>query len=94
MKRAVETILKVGVTILLGVWIFIVLTDFNRTKAGKDPKFCLHRKVKKYSDGETFICWGLGYKTFRYNRSCGGIQFSPFFFKEKTIEELCNQKIN
>ena len=54
--------------------------------------FCINEEVIKYEDGETYKCVGLGYKMYRYNRTCSGIQFGPFFLKELTGEEVCNHK--
>lgn len=92
MKRTIETILKVLVILLIIVWIVIVFIDFFRAKSEKDPMFCISEKTTKYNDGETYECVGLGYKMYRYNRTCGGIQFGPFFMKELTSEELCKQR--
>ncbi len=92
MKRKIEIVLKVLMILLIIAWITIIFVDFFRTKSEKNPMFCISEKTIKYNDGETYECVGLGYKMYRYNRACSGIQFGPFFMKELTIEELCQHK--
>ena len=88
MRRIVENITKILLIILLIGWVSIVFTDYFRNVDGKDPIFCLKEETKKYSDGEVYICTGLGYKAFRYERkSIDGTAFGPFFIKEKTRAE-------
>lgn len=92
MKRIIENIVKVLVILLIIAWIVIIFIDYFRVGQGKNPKFCLTEEVIKYEDGETYKCVGLGYKMFRYNRKCSGIEFGPFFIKELTGEEVCLRK--
>lgn len=92
MKRIIENIVKVLIILLVVAWIVIIFVDYFRAGDGKNPKFCISESVIKYNDGETYKCVGLGYKMYRYNRTCSGIQFGPFFLKELTGEEVCNHK--
>ena len=88
MRRIIENITKILLIVLLVGWVAIVFVDYFRNMDGKDPKFCLKQETKKYPDGEVYICTGLGYKAFRYERkSVGGTAFGPFFTKEKTKAE-------
>lgn len=82
MRRIVEITVKVLLILAIVVWLTIVFIDFFRTKSEKDPLFCLKTQIKKYPDGETFECIGLGYKMYRYNRSFSAVEFGPFFIKE------------
>ena len=85
MRRIVENIGKILLVIILALWIVVVFVDYFRNSDGKDPRFCIKTEVKKYSDGEVYICTGLGYKAYRYERkSIGGTAFGPFFIKERT----------
>ena len=85
MRRIIENVVKVLFIVFLVAWVAMVFVDYFRNLDGKDPKFCLKEETKKYSDGEVYICTGLGYKAFRYDRkSVGGTAFGPFFIKEKT----------
>lgn len=94
MKRIIENIIKIiFITMIIG-WIVIIFIDWNRTTRGMNPKFCLKENIKTYKDGETYSCVGLGYKMFRYNRTCSGVSFGPFFIKEydsnnDVSEEFC-----
>lgn len=92
MKRIIENIVKVLIILLIIMWIIVIFIDFFRAKSEKNPKFCISEEVIKYDDGETYKCVGLGYKMYRYNRACSGIQFGPFFLKELTTEEICNHR--
>lgn len=89
MKRIIENVVKVLIILLVISWIVIIFIDFFRTRAGKDPVYCISEDVIKHEDGETYKCVGLGYKMYRYNRTCSGVQFGPFFIKELTSQEIC-----
>ena len=85
MRRIVENITKVLLIMLFVGWVTIIFVDYFRNVDEKDPIFCIKEITKKYSDGEVYICTGLGYKAFRYERkSINGAAFGPFFTKEKT----------
>lgn len=87
MRRVIENIIKVLVIILLVGWVTIVFVDYFRNLDGKDPMFCLKETTNKYPDGEVYICTGLGYKAFRYERKdLNGTGFGPFFIKEQQPE--------
>lgn len=92
MKRIIENIVKVLIILLVIAWIVIIFIDFFRAKSEKNPMFCISENIREYDDGETYECIGLGYKMYRYNRRCSGIQFGPFFLKELTGEEVCKHK--
>lgn len=92
MKRIIENIVKVLIILLVVAWIVIIFIDFFRTRSEKNPMFCISENIKSYDDGETYECIGLGYKMYRYNRKCSGIQFGPFFLKELTGEEICKHR--
>ena len=88
MRRLIENILKVLLVILLIGWVAMVFVDYFRNGDGKDPLFCLKSETKEYYDGEVYICTGLGYKSFRYERKCKtGTAFGPFFTKEKSCTD-------
>ena len=83
-----EGVVKTLLVLLLVGWVAIVFIDYFKSADGKDPKFCIKEKTKVYSDGEVYICTGLGYKSFRYERKCKtGTAFGPFFTKEKTCAD-------
>ena len=85
MRRIIENIIKVLLILLIVGWVVIVFVDYFRNLDGKEPKFCLKEETKQYPDGEVYICTGLGYKAYKYDRkSVGGTAFGPFFTKEKT----------
>lgn len=76
-KKIFNIIFWVAVAILAVIWI----TDFMRIRDDKDPQFCLSKTVHEFEDGTVTECTGLGYKTYRYNRTSmsNGIEFGPFF---------------
>ena len=76
-KKIFNIVFWVIVAILAIIWI----TDFMRIRDDKDPQFCLSTEVHEFEDGTVTECTGLGYKTYRYNRSSmsTGIEFGPFF---------------
>ena len=96
MKRIIENIVKVLIILLLIAWIAIIFIDWYRTTQGKNPMFCISEKTTQYADGETYKCVGIGYKMFRYNRTCAAVNFGPFFLKELDVDsdtsiELCKR---
>ena len=88
MRRLFDNIFKIILIALIVSWVTVVFVDYFRNMDSKDPIFCLKKEVKKYEDGEVYICTGLGYKAFRYERkSLHGTGFGPFFTKEQTPKE-------
>lgn len=80
-RKIFNIVFWVGVALLAAIWI----TDFLRVRNNKEPQFCLKETVHEFEDGTVTECMGLGYKTYKYNRSSlsGGIEFGPFFIKMK-----------
>ncbi|MBR1413238.1 MAG: hypothetical protein IJ574_01025 [Bacilli bacterium] len=71
--------------LLIFVWLCLLVTDFLRVKDEKQPIFCLKEVTKKYDDGEVYICTGILYKVYKYDRdSISAREFGPFFIKERT----------
>lgn len=85
MKKAkVFNILKIVVIVILAAWVLTIIIDYVRTVNGNNPMFCIHEETKTYPDGTTYICTGLGYKMYRYERDFNAVEFGPFFTKERT----------
>ena len=82
-QKVMNTIIWV---ILLG-WISICVTDFIRTQNLEKPMFCIKEETVQYNDGDVYICTGLGYKVFHYNRaSFTGVEYGPFWSKDRSAE--------
>lgn len=83
-KKVFNTVLW----IILLIWIGICLFDFYNVNNKKEPMFCIKKETIKYSDGKVESCLGLGYKVYHYQRkSFNGIEFGPFWSKDRSIEE-------
>ena len=79
-------IVKIVILAFIIVWIICFFIDYFRARQMKDPVFCINEVTKEYDDGNVYICTGLGYKMYRYNRSSikTNLEFGPFFIKERT----------
>lgn len=50
--------------------------------------FCLNKKTITYDDGNVYVCTGLGYKIYNYQRkSFTAIQYGPLWSKDRSNEE-------
>ena len=85
-KVKVGDIVKVIILALVIVWIIIFFIDYFRARKSLRPIFCIHEETITYDDGTVYVCTGLGYKMYEYNRSSvsASIEFGPFFIKERT----------
>ena len=87
MKKIISNILIILIIILVITWIAIIFVDYFTVRNNKDPMFCLKEEVKTYNDGKVYICTGLGYKIYNYDRkSISAAEFGPFFIKERKGE--------
>ena len=84
MKKVLVNILKILIILLVIMWICILFLDYFNTHQGKEPKFCIKEETKVYDDGTVYICTGLGYKLYKYDRkSISAFEFGPFFLQER-----------
>ncbi len=85
-KKKRTGIIKVLFLLVIVFWIVCFLIDYTRVRRMEDPMFCINKTTKEYSDGKVYICTGLGYKSYRYERTSinAKIEFGPFFIKERT----------
>lgn len=84
MKKVLVNILKMLIILLVIAWIGILFFDYFNTHQGKEPRFCIKEETKVYDDGTVYICTGLGYKLFKYDRkSISAFEFGPFFLQER-----------
>lgn len=89
----IKRIIRLLFMIIVVIWVGIIIYDAMNSKEG-EPKFCLSKETKNYSDGTVDICNGLGYKVYKYKRGqYEGIEFGPFWTKEKSEEQI-NDEIN
>lgn len=80
----ISKIISSILTIIVVVWIFIFSYDYIRVSNEGNPEFCITEETKKYDDGTTYICHGLGYKYINHNRkSYKAIQFGGFWIEEE-----------
>lgn len=85
MKNIITNIFKVTIIIAIVAWICLIFVDYFKVQEGSDPVFCVSRNTKKYDDGTVYVCTGLGYKVYQYNRkSISAVEFGPFFIQERT----------
>lgn len=82
--RILISTLKVLFISLIVFWFIMVFVDYYKGINKKDAVFCIKEKTKEYHDGSVYICTGLGYKLYRYERkSINAVEFGPFFIKER-----------
>lgn len=69
--------------IIVFAWMAVCVTDYIMATKEKDPIFCLKEETKEYEDGKVYICTGLGYKYFKYDRkSYSATQFGGIWIQE------------
>ena len=84
MKKIIVNSIKVFIILLIIVWIVIIFVDYFKAKDGDNLRFCIKEELKTYDDGTVYICTGLGYKAYRYERkSISAVEFGPFFIQER-----------
>ena len=82
--KKVKKILGFIVFVIICVWVGLVVFDYYKAVNDKKLSFCIKEETKKYDDGTVYICTGLGYKFYKYDRdSVKATQFGPFFIEEK-----------
>ena len=95
MKETLRTIFKIVLLVLVIVWVGLVVTDYLNTLHDKPLKFCIKESTKKYPDGKTYECVGLGYKMYKYERkSISATEFGPIFISERQGNTAVNTDIN
>lgn len=91
-KSTFAKVWNIALWVILFAWMAICLVDYFKVQNDDDPIFCLSKNTTEYSDGEVKSCLGLGYKVYRYKRTCyNAIQFGPMWGKDKSDEE-CKTK--
>lgn len=78
-KRIFNIFFWVSIIILAFIWV----SDYARVRENKEAKYCISTKIHEFEDGSVKECIGLGYKTYKYERTSmsAGIEFGPFFMK-------------
>lgn len=86
METRKRDIIKIVIIGLVITWIICFFIDYIRARQQKMPIFCVKEVTTTYDDGEVQTCIGLGYKMIKYQRTSipVGIDFGPFFIKERT----------
>ena len=85
-KERKDDIIKVILLSIIFIWTICFLIDYIRVRRNNEPIFCIKENIKEYDDGTVYECVGMGYKTYKYDRTSIPItvQFGPFFLKERT----------
>lgn len=87
-KSTFHKVMNIVLWILLLAWMLVVLVDFYNVSKEKEPIFCIDKNTTEYDDGDVNSCLGLGYKVYRYERSCfSAIEFGPFWGKDRSLDE-------
>ncbi len=87
-KSTFQKVMNIILWIVLLAWMVIVLIDFYSVNREKDPMFCIKESTTQYEDGTVYTCLGVGYKVFKYERSCyGAIEFGPFWSKDRSLSQ-------
>lgn len=81
----IKRIISIVISLLVLAWVAIVFYDYYLVSKEEKPKFCIKEEDKKYDDGTTYECVGLGYKVYIYNRTNmeAAYEFGPFFIDER-----------
>lgn len=86
-----QRVMNVILWIVVIAWMAVCVLDFITVHDEKEPKFCISKSSIKYddkasSDGEASVCYGAGYKVYKYTKgSCNGaLEFGPFWIKPRT----------
>ena len=87
-KSTFQKVMNIILWVILIGWMVIVLIDFYNVNKKEEPFFCIKENTEKYDDGTVYSCLGVGYKVYRYERSCfSAIEFGPFWSKDRSLEE-------
>ena len=82
-KSVFSKLINAILWIVVFAWMAVCVTDYVMAINEKDPIFCLKEETKEYEDGTVYICTGLGYKYFKYDRtSYSATQFGGIWVKE------------
>lgn len=74
--------LKFFIIFMVVAWMAMVLIDYYRTKNDKEPLFCINNTVIREKDGNIYVCKGLGYKYYNYDKDSYTLKkFEPFWIK-------------
>ncbi len=87
-KSTFQKVMNVVLWVILIAWMIIVLIDFYNVNKEKEPYFCINNGTETYDDGTVDWCLGLGYKVYRYKRTCfNALEFGPFWSKDRSLEQ-------
>jgi len=90
-KSTFQKVMNIILWIVLIAWMIVVLIDFYNVNKEEDPIFCITEATVSYDDGSVKTCLGLGYRVYKYNRTCyNAIEFGPFWSKDRSLnQEAC-----
>lgn len=84
MKKILSMIFKILIILAIIAWVAIIFVDYFKVTSTGEPIFCIKEDTKTYDDGTVYVCTGLGYKMYRYDRkSISAVEFGPFFIQER-----------
>lgn len=85
-------IINIVLWVVVLAWMAICITDYIQVQREEEVLFCLSKETVKYDDGNVYICHGLGYKVYSYDRDCfQALQYGAFWTKDASLEsDRCN----
>ena len=62
MKKSIINILKIILIVLVALWLGVFTFDYFRAQNNQKPLVCLSEQTINLSEGDYYVCKGLGYK--------------------------------
>lgn len=91
-RTLVGKIINIVLWVVVLAWMAICITDYIKVQNEEKPIFCLNKETVKYDDGNVYVCNGLGYKVYNYDRECfQALQYGAFWTKDASLKsDRCN----
>lgn len=90
MKKSIINILKIILIVLVALWVGVFTLDYFRAQNNQKPLVCLSEQTTNLSEGDYYVCNGLGYKYYEYKANNGesSYGFGAIFLKNALEKKL------
>lgn len=90
MKKSIINILKIILIVLVALWVGVFTFDYFRAQNNQKPLACLSEQTINLSEGDYYVCKGLGYKYYEYKANNGesSYGFGAIFLKNALEKKL------
>lgn len=83
-KKKPHIVLRI-INVIFWIICFVIvcacIIDYFNAKNEEEPQFCIEKQTIDYDDGKVYVCKGIGYKVYHYDRETRkGYTFEPFWY--------------